>query len=205
MPLTDLPLADLRRRVALVTQEHHVFLGSVRDNLAFAAPDATDDDMRAALATVGADWFDALPDGLDTELGDGARAVAGRRAAARAGPAGARRPAHADPGRGDAALDPTTARRTERALAAVLTAARSSRSRTGSTPRTTPTGSRSWRTAGSPNSAATTNSSPPAAPTPRSGAPGTAPTASPPPTSADPGPPPGRPPVSGSVGQWKAA
>jgi ABC-type multidrug transport system fused ATPase/permease subunit len=71
VPLADLPLADLRRHVALVTQEHHVFLGTVRDNLILARPDATSEDLRHALATVDAlDWVDALPDGLDTTLGE---------------------------------------------------------------------------------------------------------------------------------------
>ena len=45
-PVTDLDPAERRRRIALVTQEHHVFIGSLRDNLAFAAPDASDDQMR---------------------------------------------------------------------------------------------------------------------------------------------------------------
>ncbi|SCG67452.1 ABC transporter ATP-binding protein [Micromonospora halophytica] len=121
-PVTDLDPAERRRRIALVTQEHHVFIGSLRDNLAFAAPDATDDRMRAALATVGADWYATLPDGLDTLLGDGARQLA----AAEAQQLALARLVLADPhtlilDEATAALDPTTARRTERALAALLT------------------------------------------------------------------------------------
>ena len=46
-------LADLRRHVVLVTQEVHVFAGTVADNLRLARPDATDDELRAALARVG--------------------------------------------------------------------------------------------------------------------------------------------------------
>ncbi|WP_410813638.1 ABC transporter ATP-binding protein [Micromonospora sp. 067-2] len=120
-PVTDLDPAERRRRIALVTQEHHVFLGSVRDNLGFAAPDASDEQMRAALATVGADWFAGLPDGLDTLLGDGARQLG----AAEAQQLALARLVLADPhtlilDEATAALDPTTARRTERALAAVL-------------------------------------------------------------------------------------
>ena len=65
--LTELPLADLRGHVALVTQEHHVFVGTVRENLALAVPDgvdATDDDILAALAAVDArEWVEALPRG----------------------------------------------------------------------------------------------------------------------------------------------
>jgi ABC-type multidrug transport system fused ATPase/permease subunit len=121
-PVTDLDPAERRRRIALVTQEHHVFIGTVRDNLAFAAPGASDDDMLAALVAVGADWYADLPDGLDTELGDGARELS----AADAQQLALARLVLADPhtlilDEATAALDPTTARRTERALAAVLT------------------------------------------------------------------------------------
>ncbi|MEH1170057.1 ABC transporter ATP-binding protein [Micromonospora sp. CPCC 205539] len=120
-PVTDLDPAERRRRIALVTQEHHVFIGSVRDNLAFAAPDATDEQMRAALGTVGADWYAGLADGLDTPLGDGARQLG----AAEAQQLALARLVLADPhtlilDEATAALDPSTARRTERALAAVL-------------------------------------------------------------------------------------
>jgi ABC-type multidrug transport system fused ATPase/permease subunit len=122
VPVTDLDPAERRRRIALVTQEHHVFIGSLRDNLAFAAPDATDDDMLDALVAVGADWYADLPDGLDTELGDGARELA----PAHAQQLALARLVLADPhtlilDEATAALDPTTARHTERALAAVLT------------------------------------------------------------------------------------
>ena len=57
-------------RTVLVTQETHVFDGALRDNLTLAAPDATDDELRAALVRVGAaDLLTSLPDGLDTPLG----------------------------------------------------------------------------------------------------------------------------------------
>ncbi|TDC77179.1 ABC transporter ATP-binding protein [Micromonospora sp. KC606] len=120
-PVTDLDPAERRRRIALVTQEHHVFIGSLRDNLAFAAPDASDERMRSALATVGADWSARLPDGLDTPLGDGARQLD----SAEAQQLALARLVLADPhtlilDEATAALDPTTARRTERALAALL-------------------------------------------------------------------------------------
>jgi ATP-binding cassette subfamily C protein len=122
VPVTDLDPPRRRREIALLTQEHHVFLGSLRDNLAFAAPDATDDDMRAALRTVGADWYDDLPDGLATALGDGVRELS----AADAQQIALARLVLGDPhtlilDEATAALDPSTARRTERALAAVLT------------------------------------------------------------------------------------
>ena len=52
VPLVELPLSELRRHVALVTQEHHVFLGTLRENVALARPDATDEQVRAALLAV---------------------------------------------------------------------------------------------------------------------------------------------------------
>ena len=75
-PLVELPLEELRGHVALVTQEHHVFLGTLRDNLALARPDADDARIRAALAAVDAlDWVDELPDGLATQVGSGKHEV----------------------------------------------------------------------------------------------------------------------------------
>lgn len=72
--LTELPLDALRREVALVTQEHHVFRGSVRDNVVLAREGADDDAVITALRTVDAwSWVGELPDGLDTVLGSGDR------------------------------------------------------------------------------------------------------------------------------------
>ncbi|WP_354598348.1 ABC transporter ATP-binding protein [Streptomyces sp. JL1001] len=58
--------------VVLVTQEVHVFTGSLAEDLRLARPDATDADLRTALSTVHAlDWAEALPDGLATVVGEG--------------------------------------------------------------------------------------------------------------------------------------
>ncbi|MFJ8085917.1 ABC transporter ATP-binding protein [Streptomyces sp. NPDC096205] len=111
---------QLRRQVVLVTQEHHVFLGTVRDNLRIAAPDAGDAALWAALGTVGAEeWVRELPEGLDTELG------AGRLDGSQAQQLALARVVLADPhtlvlDEATALLDPATARHAERALAAVL-------------------------------------------------------------------------------------
>ena len=71
--LVDLPLEVLRTEVALVTQEHHVFIGSVRDNIVLAREGSTDDDVREALSAVGSLlWVERLPQGLDTMIGSGA-------------------------------------------------------------------------------------------------------------------------------------
>jgi ABC-type multidrug transport system fused ATPase/permease subunit len=70
--LVDLTLETLRREVALVTQEQHVFVGTLADNLRLARVEATDDDLRAALAAVDSlEWAEALPNGLDTVVGAG--------------------------------------------------------------------------------------------------------------------------------------
>ena len=60
--------------VALVTQEHHIFRGTLRDNLAIARPGASDDELAAALAAVDAwDWAETL--GLDSAIGSGGLAL----------------------------------------------------------------------------------------------------------------------------------
>jgi ABC-type multidrug transport system fused ATPase/permease subunit len=70
--LVELPLDVLRTEVALVTQEHHVFIGSVRENIVLGRRDADDPAVWAALAAVGsADWVRRLPQGLDTPIGSG--------------------------------------------------------------------------------------------------------------------------------------
>ncbi|MFC9173193.1 ABC transporter ATP-binding protein [Streptomyces sp. NPDC057107] len=58
--------------VVLVTQEVHVFTGTLAEDLRLARPGATDDDLCTALATVHAlEWAEALPDGLATVVGEG--------------------------------------------------------------------------------------------------------------------------------------
>ncbi|MGZ4496196.1 MAG: ABC transporter ATP-binding protein [Nocardioides sp.] len=121
--LTDLPLDDLRGHVALVTQEHHVFVGTLRENLALAAPPgAGDDDIRAALEAVDAlDWVEAMPRGLDEVVGSGGRALS----AAQAQQVALARLVLADPhtlvlDEATSLIDPRAARHLERSLAAVL-------------------------------------------------------------------------------------
>ncbi|MFF8408713.1 ABC transporter ATP-binding protein [Streptomyces omiyaensis] len=62
----------VRRAVTLISQEVHVFAGPLGADLRLARPDATDEELRRALATVGAlDWAEALPEGLATVVGEG--------------------------------------------------------------------------------------------------------------------------------------
>ncbi|GIF14847.1 ABC transporter ATP-binding protein [Actinoplanes teichomyceticus] len=112
VPVADLPPELLRRQVVLVTQEHHVFRESVRDNLMAPVPD---DQLRRALATVGAHWADDLDRDLGAHPLDGAQAQ--QLALARVLLAG---PHTVILDEATALLDPTAARDAERALAAVL-------------------------------------------------------------------------------------
>jgi ABC-type multidrug transport system fused ATPase/permease subunit len=121
--LVELPLDDLRGHVALVTQEHHVFVGTLRENLALAAPPgAGDDEIRESLEAVDAlDWVDALPEGLDTVVGSGGRALS----AAQSQQIALARLVLADPhtlvlDEATSLIDPRAARHLERSLAAVL-------------------------------------------------------------------------------------
>lgn len=71
----------VRRFVGLCAQDAHVFDSSIRENLRLARTGATDDELRAALAQARLlDWVQALPDGLDTLVGEhGARLSGGQR------------------------------------------------------------------------------------------------------------------------------
>lgn len=120
--LVDLPLEQLRKEVVLVTQEHHVFVGTLRDNLALAAPDASDAELRRALAAVDAlEWVEQLPDGLDTVVGSGGHPIW----PAQAQQLALARIVLADPhtlvlDEATSLLDPRAARHLERSLASVL-------------------------------------------------------------------------------------
>ncbi|MEK7426858.1 MAG: ABC transporter ATP-binding protein [Actinomycetota bacterium] len=63
----DVTIASLRRQLGVVPQEAFLFAASIRDNVAFGADGAADEDVRAACDAVGlGDLVDRLPDGLDT-------------------------------------------------------------------------------------------------------------------------------------------
>ena len=81
LDLADLDLASVRRQVALVAQEPFLFAGSVADNIAWARPGASADEVRAAAEAVDAlEVLERLPDGLDTEVGErGERLSGGQR------------------------------------------------------------------------------------------------------------------------------
>ncbi|GAA2493822.1 ABC transporter ATP-binding protein [Terrabacter carboxydivorans] len=121
--LTSLPLDALRTEVALVTQEHHVFIGSVRDNVVLAREGSSDEQVREALRAVDAlDWVERLPDGLDTKLGSGHQVLTPGRAQQIA----LARLILADPhtivlDEATSLIDPRTARHLEGSMNALLT------------------------------------------------------------------------------------
>ena len=120
--LASMPLPMLRRHVALVTQEHHIFIGSVRENLALAKPEVSDDEITRALDAVDAlEWVELLPNGILTELGSTGYQVS----PAQAQQLALARLVLSDPhtlvlDEATAMLDPRAARHLERSLVAVL-------------------------------------------------------------------------------------
>jgi ATP-binding cassette subfamily C protein CydD len=69
--IRDLPLASLRERIAVVSQDTHLFPGTVADNLRIARPEAGLDELvDAARAANAHDFIQALPEGYDTEVGE---------------------------------------------------------------------------------------------------------------------------------------
>ncbi|MFE9630946.1 ABC transporter ATP-binding protein [Streptomyces sp. NPDC006463] len=120
--LSRMQAERVREHVALVNQEHHVFVGSLRDNLRLARTGAGDTELWAALGAVDADgWARALEAGLDTEVGSGGTALT----PAQAQQVALARLVLADPhtlvlDEATSLLDPRAARHLERSLARVL-------------------------------------------------------------------------------------
>ncbi|GAA1792038.1 ABC transporter ATP-binding protein [Planosporangium flavigriseum] len=74
--LTDVRFASLRRRVVMVPQDGFLFDASVADNVRFARPDISDEDLYLAFAELGlADWVDGLVEGLSTQVGERGEAL----------------------------------------------------------------------------------------------------------------------------------
>jgi ABC-type multidrug transport system fused ATPase/permease subunit len=79
--LRSVSAQSLRSQMGIVPQEGFLFSGSIRENIAFGQPDATDEEIRAAARAVGADSFiEALDDGYDAQIGErGVQLSAGQR------------------------------------------------------------------------------------------------------------------------------
>ncbi|HET9324404.1 MAG TPA: ABC transporter ATP-binding protein [Gaiellaceae bacterium] len=120
--LVDLPLDTLRQEVALVTQEQHVFVGTLAENLRLARPGASEDELWDALGAVDARlWAELLPDGLETVVGAGGLSLT----PAQAQQLALARLVLADPhtlvlDEATSLLDPRAARHLERSLASIL-------------------------------------------------------------------------------------
>lgn len=114
--------ADLRARVAVVTQDIHLFSATVRDNMTLFDPLVSDEQIWAALDTLGiGTWVRALPDGLDTVLAAGGSGLSAGQAQLLAFARAFLR----DPGliildEASSRLDPATERQLEQALTQLL-------------------------------------------------------------------------------------
>ncbi|NEA33159.1 ABC transporter ATP-binding protein [Streptomyces sp. SID13031] len=120
--LDKMSAEQVRSHVALVNQEHHVFVGSMRDNLRLARPAAADAELWTALRAVDAHaWVAGFEHGLDTEVGSGGVSLT----PAQAQQVALARLVLADPhtlvlDEATSLMDPRAARHLERSLAGVL-------------------------------------------------------------------------------------
>jgi len=74
VPISTLSLKDVRRHISVVPQDPFIFHASVRDNVQYADPEATDDSVREAIDAAGlTPLVERLPDGLDTVVGERGR------------------------------------------------------------------------------------------------------------------------------------
>jgi ATP-binding cassette, subfamily C, bacterial CydC len=76
--LHDMPIDDVRRMLGVVSQDVHLFNGTIRDNLALADPDVTDEQVVAACRLIGLDEFvESLPDRYQTLIGENGLLLSG--------------------------------------------------------------------------------------------------------------------------------
>ena len=155
----ELTFDALADAVGVVSQETYLFHASVRENLRFARPDATDEEIEeAARAAQIHDTIAALPDGYDTVVGErGFRFSGGEKQRIAIARTILRNPPVLVLDEATSALDVQTERAVEEALERSPRAARRSSSRTGSRPSATPTRSSCSTAGGSPSAARTTS------------------------------------------------
>ncbi len=108
--------------LALIPQDAFLFSGTLRENLTYAAPSASDDDVQRILDVMGiADWVRSLPEGLDTEVRErGSRFSAGERQLVSLARAFMADPSVIVLDEATSNLDPETETDVERALSALL-------------------------------------------------------------------------------------
>ena len=78
VPIKKIPSADLRRNIGIVSQETYLFMGTVADNIRYAKPDATIDEVIEAAKSANAhEFITKLPDGYNTRIGSGGVSLSG--------------------------------------------------------------------------------------------------------------------------------
>jgi ABC-type multidrug transport system fused ATPase/permease subunit len=76
VPLTDVRFASLRRRVVMVPQDGFLFDATIAENVRFAKPDLSDEDLLLAFTELGlTDWLEGLPAGVQTPVGERGEAL----------------------------------------------------------------------------------------------------------------------------------
>jgi ABC-type multidrug transport system fused ATPase/permease subunit len=76
VPLTQVRFSSLRRRVVMVPQDGFLFDASVADNVRFARPDLSDEELYLAFTELGlGDWVEGLPEGVHTQVGERGEAL----------------------------------------------------------------------------------------------------------------------------------
>ncbi|MCD7776357.1 MAG: ABC transporter ATP-binding protein/permease, partial [Firmicutes bacterium] len=74
----EIPFEELRRNIAIVSQETYLFMGTIKDNIKYACPGATDEEVVTASKIAGAhDFIVKLPDGYNTMIGRGYKDLSG--------------------------------------------------------------------------------------------------------------------------------
>ncbi len=121
--LRDATFTSVRHRIAVVPQEGFLFHGTILDNVRLGTVDASEEDVRAALRTIGCeDRFDSLPDGLFTEVRErGSRLSAGERQLVSLARAALANPDVLILDEATSSLDPGTESVVEKALVALMT------------------------------------------------------------------------------------
>jgi ATP-binding cassette subfamily B protein len=77
-PLTEFPLADLQRYIAVVSQRSYIFNDTVRENIRMGRYDATDEEIMAAAEKAGlTKWLASTPDGMETQAGERGSKISG--------------------------------------------------------------------------------------------------------------------------------
>ena len=78
LDVRDVTIESMRRQIGIVLQETNLFTGSIRENIAFGRPDASDEDvMAAAKAAAAHDFIATMPEGYDTPVGERGTTLSG--------------------------------------------------------------------------------------------------------------------------------